>query len=165
MSILFLDFFEIFLDRFLRISGHTRIGYRVSFFKRRQQTLKAIATFFMALMLTVSLVACGGGNQSGDSGNTTGDNGTVAGDSSGNTNSGSSAGEQSGRSASDSLMGDVERGMQDAGNALNDIGNTITGNGTVGNSYGDMLQNARVHDKDGNLNDGENATAGDSMRR
>ena len=89
-----------------------------------------------------------------------------------------------GSTSGNGLAGDVENGLDDAGNAigngLNDVGEAITGNngatsgtnngtnngatsgtnnGTVssGVPYDQMLDNGRVHDSDGFLTDGENS--------
>ena len=55
------------------------------------------------------------------------------------------------------IMDDVEQGLENAGDAL--TGNN--GNNGVQNGvpYDELLNDGRVHDTDGNLNDGENPSS------
>lgn len=117
--------------------------------------------FTLALVALAALCALTGcGNRGNNANNTTPNNGSA----SVTTPDGSTSG--------NGLVGDVENGLNDAGNAigngLNDVGDAITGNngatsgtnnGTVssGVPYDQMLDNGRVHDSDGFLTDGENS--------
>ena len=121
--------------------------------------------FTLALVALAALCALTGcGNRGNNADSTTPNNGSA----SVTTPDGSTSG--------NGLAGDVENGLDDAGNAigngLNDVGEAITGNngatsgtnngtnnGTVssGVPYDQMLDNGRVHDSDGFLTDGENS--------
>jgi hypothetical protein len=76
--------------------------------------------------------------------------------------------DDTGTDRGDSIMGDmgdaVTDGAEDAGqavtNGVDDAEDTLertTRSATGGTSYEQMLRNARVHDQDGDLLDGENA--------
>jgi len=137
-----------------------------------------------ALVLVFALTACGGGDESqsqngGSNGTTENQNGTT-----GSQNG--TAGTQNGGNGNDSAVtggGDqngttdqnngIAGGLEDAGedlkNGMEDVGDALTGNDSrartaSGSSYSQMVQNARVHDRDGDLTDGENAVTPGSGR-
>ena len=106
--------------------------------------MKKAAIFFAAAVLVLTLAACG----SRDSRN----NGTMGSDV---------------RQAVDDVGNDVRRAMDDVGsdasramdNAGNTAGDLLTGDNAAASrtSFQRMLDNARVHDTDGILTDGENS--------
>jgi hypothetical protein len=71
-----------------------------------------------------------------------------------NNNGGNTTVTTPGENNGNSIMDDVEQGLEDAGDAL--TGNN-GGNVQSGVPYDELLDDGRVHDTDGNLNDGENS--------
>ena len=59
-----------------------------------------------------------------------------------------------GENNGNSIMDDVEQGLEDAGDALT---GSDGGNVQSGVPYDELLDDGRVHDTDGNLGDGENS--------
>jgi len=137
---------------------------------------KGLTFLLVALMLVFSLTACGGNDKQqenqndsavvgGDTANNS-DNGsdTGSGSTSGNNgnsgnNSGSMAGNDSNSSnGSNSGSGNNSSTDNNSG-GLNDAltDDSSIGNTTGGVTYEQMLRNARVHDRDGDLTDHENA--------
>ena len=98
-----------------------------------------------SVLLVFALTACGGDGK--DASHDSGDQNT----------------------AGDSLE-DAGDAIQDAGDDILDAGEDPTvedavtkQSGRIGVSYGQMLRNARVHDTDGFLKDGENAVSPDAL--
>ena len=73
-----------------------------------------------------------------------------------NNNGGNTTVTTPGENNGNSIMDDVEQGLEDAGDALtgNNGGNSSVQGGVP---YDELLDDGRVHDTDGNLNDGENS--------
>jgi ABC-type oligopeptide transport system substrate-binding subunit len=134
--------------------------------------MKRSLTLLLTLALLVcSLTACGGNNDQQDRnddtvmGGETADNNMTA--DNGMTNNGATANNgTTNDSTTDNGTGDNL--LDDAGNAIrngvDDVEDTLTGDNnttsrsaTGGISYRQMLENARVHDTDGDLTDHENA--------
>ena len=112
--------------------------------------------FAAAAALVLSLAACGG--QGGtDSHRVTGSGGTTSGDTAG----GGTGGAAGNNGASGSVGSGVRSAVDDAGRAVDDLVDDVTGTHRTGKanmtSFEKMLDNARVHDVDGVLTDGENA--------
>ena len=61
-----------------------------------------------------------------------------------------------------SIMDDVEQGLEDAGDALTGDQDRVPQNGVP---YDELLNDGRVHDTDGNLNDGENPSSARNRSR
>ena len=61
-----------------------------------------------------------------------------------------------------SIMDDVEQGLEDAGDALTGDQNNVPQNGVP---YDELLDDGRVHDTDGNLGDGENSSSARNRSR
>lgn len=146
--------------------------------------MKSIITLLAAsLLLVFTLAACGGGdtqtgandqNNSGVAGGTnedvnggsqinpngsqgvtgSGQNGTngVQNNGTGNKAGGSSNGNDG------SLANDAKDALDGVGDALTDGGNAVR-QSFQGRSFDQMVRNARVHDKDGDLKDNENSAA------
>ena len=152
---------------------------------------RSFALLLTFLMLVFSLAACGGGadqpSNGGDGANSTtgGDNGNAAtpgqdGLTGGNTgaNNGTANGSMSGTGSgtgdtqNGSLASDIKNDMDQAGDnirsGINDLTggtpNGINAGGRIGTSFDQMVRNGRVHDKDGNLTDNENAVTPGSDR-
>ena len=94
------------------------------------------ATLLALALLCGLTTGCGSRN---DQGNNDGGNTTVT-----------TPGENNGNS----IMDDVEQGLEDAGDALT---GSDGGNVQSGVPYDELLDDGRVHDTDGNLGDGENS--------
>ena len=138
---------------------------------------KKMTAFALAALLVLGLSGCGSGNNAttdrsygsrGTYGNGTNGsysngtngsygNGTNGSYGNGTYNNGTNRGTTWNGTDSDGLMDDIGDGiggaMEDAGDAIRNAGNTLTGNRT---RYEQMLENGRVHDTDGYLLDGEN---------
>lgn len=148
--------------------------------------IRSLTLLLISAMLAFSLTACGGGNETAQGG-TQNDSAVVGGDAAdngGNSNSSTNSGSNNGSANSGSNNGSANSGsgmtgganggdslLEDAGDAINDglqgaenaIDDMTGSNNTnrTGTSYGQMLRNGRVHDKDGDLTDLENpATPG-----
>lgn len=136
---------------------------------------RSLTLLLASLLLVFSLTACGGDNKQDTNQNgsavtnsdNAGGNGTDGAaddrtDSNGTNGSGSLA-EDAGNAVTD--------GIDDVADGIDDVGDALTGdNGTVGKTrsaggvtYGQMLRNGRVHDRDGDLTDGENSAANGAM--
>jgi len=102
-----------------------------------------------------------GENNSGTSGSANSGSGSGTGgsmnDGSGTSGSGSS-GADSGNSLLDDAQDAVDQGINNARNALDGTTGT-TRNRAGGVSFQKMLENGRVHDRDGDLTDGENSVS------
>ena len=142
--------------------------------------MKRTLMLFMATALLVfSLASCGcSAQQAGTQSETGSQNGsTVTGGDNGNSNGQSNAGngtangqsntgngtEQSPNSPMHDSDGNViDETIDDITGAVENAGDALTGNDTHnttgGVSYEQMLRNGRVHDRDGDLKDGENAS-------
>ncbi|WP_295583579.1 hypothetical protein [uncultured Oscillibacter sp.] len=134
---------------------------------------RSFTLLLASLLLVFTLTACGRDDkQDGTAGNqpATEDAGNNAGD--GLLENGPADNGPADNGPADNggtLGGDVgdtvTNGMDDVEDGLRDAGDALTGNGTVnktrspapGVSYEQMLRNARVHDRDGDLTDHENA--------
>ena len=149
---------------------------------KRSLTLLAVS-----LLLVCSLTACGGNgkqqdnnaNQNGSavtgSDNAAGNNGNAA----NNGNTANNGENNTNGNRDDSLMEDVGDAITDGANdvrdGIDDVGDALTGNNakngianrtsgtTGGTTYEQMLRNARVHDRDGDLTDWENGYTPGSM--
>lgn len=143
--------------------------------------MKSFLTLLAASVLLVfTLSACGGGdkqtgandqdhNNGTNSDNVTGgQDGGIIGDRPSNA-SGTQGGtdgtmpEGNGGTNRDDGRTDGSGLMEDAKDALDDVGDALTGDGhtvrqSVRSTYDQMLRNAHVHDKDGDLTDRENST-------
>ena len=127
--------------------------------KRRAALVMAI------LMLVFALTACGRKDtqQGGSSQDNSTENGTSQNDSAivggeSNSNSGNSEGAQSGAAGGES-QSPVGEGIDDIRDSIGSVVDDITGSDNSGGvSYEQMLRNGKVHDRDGNLNDHENAS-------
>ena len=93
------------------------------------------ATLLALALLCGLTTGCGSRN---DQGNNDGGNTTVT-----------TPGENNGNS----IMDDVEQGLEDAGDALTGSDGGVQS----GVPYDELLDDGRVHDTDGNLGDGENS--------
>lgn len=119
---------------------------------------KNVTATLLALALLCALTTgCGSRNdQGGNGGNTSV---TTPGENNGG----------SGSNGGSSIMDDVEQGLEDAGDALtgnNGSHGANNGNGAQsGVPYDELLDDGRVHDTDGNLNDGENSSSAKSGSR
>lgn len=138
---------------------------------------RSLTLLLASLLLVFSLAACGGDNKqdtnqngsavtSSDNANGNGtDNATDDRTDSNGTNGGSLA-EDAGNAVTDGID-DVADGIDDVGDALTgDNAQTGTANktrSTGGATYGQMLRNGRVHDRDGDLTDGENSVTRGAM--
>lgn len=147
---------------------------------------RSLTLLLASLLLVFSLTACGGNdkqqdtNQNGgavtDSGNASG-NGGAANDRTDNNGTGSNGngnGAGTGSLAQDAGNA-VTDGIDDVKDGIDDVGDALTGNSgqngtasktrntTGGVSYGQMLRNGRVHDRDGDLTDGENSVTRGAM--
>lgn len=137
---------------------------------------KSLMLILTMAMLVWSLTACGctakqAGEQDQTSNNGQSDSAIIddngSGDSAangggaGNGESGSAAnggGAGSGESGSAANGGGI--GSGESGSAGTGTGNALTGNSATGGvSYEQMLRNARVHDRDGDLTDHENSVS------
>lgn len=140
---------------------------------------RSLTLLVASLLLVFSLTACGGNdkqqdnsaNQNGSaatgSDNATGNNAADNGENSANGNRDDSLMDDVGDAITDGAE-DVKDGIDDVGDAMTgDNANTGTANqtrGTTGGAtYEQMLRNARVHDRDGNLKDYENSVTPSSM--
>jgi hypothetical protein len=134
--------------------------------------MKRSLTLLLTLALLVfSLTACGGSNDQQDQNNdavmggeitdngTTADNGTTNNDTT--ANNGTTNGSTTDNGTGDNLMDDtgnaIQNGVDDVEDTLTGDNNTTSRSTTGGISYRQMLENARVHDTDGDLTDHENA--------
>lgn len=143
---------------------------------------RSLTLLLVSLLLVFSLTACGRDKNQQDT-NQNGSAVTNSDNASGNTNdaltddrndSNTANGNGSGSLAQDAGNA-VTDGIDDVKNGIEDVGDAITGdnvqNGTAnktrnttgGATYGQMLQNGRVHDRDGNLTDGENSVTHSAM--
>ena len=135
---------------------------------------KNLALLLTALLLVFSLTACGNdqkdnntaGNGDAITGNDTAGNNTTGSADNGTTNETTNGG------AGDTLLDDTKEGLNNVEDGVNNaIDDVLPGTGTTnrtagtatpqgsrsgGVTYGQMLKNARVHDKDGDLTDLEN---------
>jgi len=147
--------------------------------------MKKLAIFCAAAVLVMSLVACGC-QADRPTGNTPGSGTTNSGTNNGTTNNGttnSGTNNRPGSNAGNNMQGpmdDFGDAMDDMGNAVEDMlpgtnnsgtaNNGTTNGGAANNGTGNntangvnptgfqrMLENARVHDSDGDLTDGENS--------
>ena len=71
-----------------------------------------------------------------------------------NNNGGNTTVTTPGENNDNSIMDDVEQGLEDTGDALT---GSDGGNVQSGVPYDELLDDGRVHDTDGNLGDGENS--------
>ena len=124
--------------------------------------MKQRAALVMAVfMLVFALTACGRKDTQQDSSNqnspSQNDSAIVDGES--NSNTDNFQGDQSSNSGGES-QSPIGEGIDDirdsVGNAVDDITGNDSSSGGV--SYDQMLRNGRVHDRDGNLKDGENSS-------
>lgn len=95
------------------------------------------------------------GGAASSNGATSGENGLTNGD-------GAPGGEKNGLTGGDAITGagsDLENGMNSGAAATPQRGEALPGA-----TYGQMLRNARVHDRDGFLKDGENAVTPGTIR-
>ena len=129
--------------------------------------MKKGLTFFMAaLMLVFSLTACGGNDKQQDPQN---DSAIVDDDTASNSDNGSNTDSNSNSGNNSSNMPGNNSGNGNAASGDNSEQDTNSGglddaltgdsatNNTGGVTYEQMLRNARVHDRDGDLTDHENA--------
>ena len=124
---------------------------------------KNVTATLLALALLCALTTgCGSRNDQGGNGGNT----SVTTPS---ENNGGSVSNGSVSNGSSSIMDDVEQGLEDAGDALtgnNGSHGANNGNGAQsGVPYDELLDDGRVHDTDGNLNDGENSSSAKSGSR
>ena len=106
---------------------------------------KRTAVFVTAAVLVLSLTACGNqGGKTHDGGNT-GSGGTSQSDNGG-----------TGSNEGGTVGGDLRGALDDAGRAVEDAADGVRHAAGM-TSFERMLDNARVHDVDGILTDGENA--------
>lgn len=124
---------------------------------------KNVTATLLALALLCTLTTgCGSRNDQGGNGGNT----SVTTPS---ENNGGSVSNGSGSNGGSSIMDDVEQGLEDAGDALtgnNGSHGANNGNGAQsGVPYDELLDDGRVHDTDGNLNDGENSSSAKSGSR
>ena len=122
--------------------------------KRRAALVMAI------LMLVFALTACGRKDtrQGGSSQDNSTQNGSAIVGGESNSNSGNSEGAQSGAAGGES-QSPVGEGIDDIRDSVGSAMDDITGSDNSGGvSYEQMLRNGKVHDRDGNLNDHENAS-------
>lgn len=142
---------------------------------------RSLTLFVASLLLVCSLTACGGNDKQQD--NNANQNGsaatgsdTASGSNGNATNNGDT---NTNGNRDDSLMEDVgdaiTDGADDVADGIDDVGDALTGdnakNGTAnrtrgttgGATYEQMLRNARVHDRDGDLTDWENSYTPGSM--
>ena len=125
---------------------------------------KNVTATLLALALLCALTTgCGSRNDQGSNGGNT----TVTTPSENNGSGGN--GGNGGNGGGSSIMDDVEQGLEDAGDALtgnNGSHGANNGNGAQsGVPYDELLDDGRVHDTDGNLNDGENSSSAKSGSR
>lgn len=140
---------------------------------------RSLTLLVASLLLVFSLTACGGNDKQQD--NSANQNGSAvtgsdsAGGNNGNTNGSANTNGNTNGGKDDSLMDDVgdaiTDGADDVKDGIDDVGDALTGdtakNGTAsrtrgttgGTSYEQMLRNARVHDRDGDLTDWENSSS------
>lgn len=124
--------------------------------------MKRSLTLLLASLLVVAgLSACGGNDKQDQSSSDSAVTGTgTTGNSNTGTDDGTTGSQSDSSNNQDSLMDDVEQGVDDAvqgtKDALDDVANDVTD--------GDRLDNARVHDRDGDLTDHENSTSRSAMR-
>nr|WP_326185074.1 hypothetical protein [uncultured Oscillibacter sp.] len=131
---------------------------------------RSLTLLLASLLLAFSLAACGGDNKQD-----TNQNGSAV-TSSDNANGNGTDNATDDRTDSNGTNGGSL--AEDAGNAvtdgIDDVGDALTGdnaqNGTAnktrstgGATYGQMLRNGRVHDRDGDLTDGENSVTRGAM--
>lgn len=125
--------------------------------------MKRAGILAAALAMTVSLTACGNRNNSmtGSRDGYGTDNGYNSAYNADNYNSGyDNPVTDSGSMAGDNLYGNGTYGNTYGNSATGTYGSTVTGSenrSTNSTSFQQMLENARVHDTDGVLTDGENA--------
>lgn len=139
---------------------------------------RSLTLLLASLLLVLSLTACGGDDKQQDTANQNGSavtnsdnaNGNGAADNNGTNGNGSGTGSLA-QDAGDA----VTDGIDDVADGIDDVGDALTGdngqNGTAnktrnttgGVSYGQMLRNGRVHDRDGDLTDGENSVTRGAM--
>jgi len=131
--------------------------------------MKRTLMLLMATALLVfSLASCGCSAQqagtmpeNGGQNNSavTGGNNESAG---GQTNPGNGTAQAPNDPMHDSSGNVIDETIDGVTGAVEDAGNALTGNGTNdttgGVTYEEMLRNGRVHDRDGDLTDGENAS-------
>ena len=119
--------------------------------------MKKAVIFAAAAALALSLTACGGqGSQDRNDANGAVTNGSTSSDNGVNANNSARAGTQ----ARSSIGSDVRRGLDDVGDAVEDMwedGKDAVRDMTRTTSFQQMLDNARVRDADGILTDGENS--------
>ena len=141
---------------------------------------RCLMLFMTTALLVFSLAACGcsaqqagtdtdsqnGGSSQNDTGNQ--NDSAVLDSDNGSTNNGSA---NSGTGSTDQTPNDplydedgniIDDTLDGISDAVDDVGDAVTGNDmheiTGGVSYEQMLRNGRIHDRDGNLKDGENAS-------
>lgn len=140
---------------------------------------RSLTLLLASLLLVFSLTACGGDDKQQDTANQDGSAVTNSDNANGNGSSADNNGTNGNGSGTGSLAGDagdaVTDGIDDVTDGIDDVGDALTGgdsqNGTAnktrntagGVSYGQMLRNGRVHDRDGDLTDGENSVTRGAM--
>lgn len=142
---------------------------------------RSLTLLVASLLLVFSLTACGGNDKQQDNNaNQNGSAVTGSDNAADNNDNAANNGENNANgNQDDSLMDDVGDAITDGANdvkdGIDDVGDAITGDntntgtanrtrGTTGGAtYEQMLRNARVHDRDGYLKDGENSVTPSSM--
>ena len=123
---------------------------------------KGLTFLMVSLMLVFSLTACGGNDKQQENQN---GSAVVGGETANNSDNGSDTGtgsnsENNGGSMAGNNSGS-SNGNSDSDNNSGGLNDTLPGdsatNSTGGVTYEQMLRNARVHDRDGDLTDHENA--------
>ena len=139
---------------------------------------KSLMLILTMAMLVWSLTACGctakqAGEQEQTSNNGQSDSAIVDDNNSGGSGGGAANSGESGSAANGSGAGNdqngsagngvgdaITNGIDDMTGAVENAGDALTGNSATGGvSYEQMLRNARVHDRDGDLTDHENSVS------
>ena len=138
---------------------------------------RSLTLLLASLMLVFALTACGGNDKQQDntqngSAVTGSDNANESQNGGETGGSGSTGDDTNGGSLAEDAGDAVTDGIDDVKDGIDEAGDILTGdnaqsgttnqtrNTTGGVTYGQMLRNSRVHDRDGDLTDGENSAAG-----
>lgn len=139
--------------------------------------MKRTFALLLSVMMALAVTACGKDDNAATSGAGSGSASSSVNDGAGSSHAGSSANSGSGSGsgvsdngnrvddgAADSSMSGLEN--NGAGSSNDSTGSTtVPQRGTLkGATYGQMLRNGRVHDRDGYLLDGENAVTPGTAR-
>lgn len=137
--------------------------------------MKRTFALLLSVIMALAVTACGKDDNAATSGAGSGSAGSSVNDGAGSSaNGGSGSGSgvlDDGNRVDDGAADDPMTGPENDGAGAPDSSNDFTGSTTVpqrgtlkGATYGQMLRNGQVHDRDGYLLDGENAVTPGTAR-